>query len=222
MIARYVRKTAAFAVAATAFLASPSHAQDWPAKPVRIIVPFGAGSTPDVIMRLIAEHLQRKLGQPFVVENKPGASGMTGTDAVAKAAPNGSTIGISIGGPPAINTLLFAKLPYDPRKDIARKLAVQAELFLVGILEGGLVASIMAGYEGHRGWVNYLAVAPGHRRKGLARRLMEEVERRLLERGCPKINVQVRSANAEAMAFYRRLGYVADEAVALGKRLIPD
>jgi ribosomal protein S18 acetylase RimI-like enzyme len=110
----------------------------------------------------------------------------------------------------------------DPRKDIARKLAVQAELFLVGILEGGLVASIMAGYEGHRGWVNYLAVAPGHRRKGLARRLMEEVERRLLERGCPKINVQVRSANAEAMAFYRRLGYVADEAVALGKRLIPD
>lgn len=110
----------------------------------------------------------------------------------------------------------------DPRKDIARKLAVQAELFLVGILEGGLVASIMAGYEGHRGWVNYLAVAPGHRRKGLARRLMEEVERRLLERGCPKLNVQVRSSNAEAMAFYRHLGYVADEAVALGKRLIPD
>lgn len=110
----------------------------------------------------------------------------------------------------------------DPRKDIARKLAVQAELFLVGILEGGLVASIMAGYEGHRGWVNYLAVAPGHRRKGLARRLMEEVERRLLERGCPKLNVQVRSSSAEAMAFYRRLGYVADEAVALGKRLIPD
>ena len=110
----------------------------------------------------------------------------------------------------------------DPRKDIARKLAVQAELFLVGILEGGLVASIMAGYEGHRGWVNYLAVAPEHRRKGLARRLMEEVERRLVERGCPKLNVQVRSANAEAMAFYRRLGYVADEAIALGKRLIPD
>ena len=110
----------------------------------------------------------------------------------------------------------------DPRKDIARKLAVQAELFLVGILEDGLVASIMAGYEGHRGWVNYLAVAPEHRRKGLARRLMEEVERRLVERGCPKLNVQVRSANAEAMAFYRRLGYVADEAIALGKRLIPD
>lgn len=110
----------------------------------------------------------------------------------------------------------------DPRKDIARKLQVQPELFLVGLLQGDLVASVMAGYEGHRGWVNYLAVAPAHRRKGLGRRLMEEVEQRLLERGCPKLNMQVRSANGEAMAFYRRLGYVPDEAVALGKRLIPD
>lgn len=114
----------------------------------------------------------------------------------------------------------------DPRKDIARKLAVQPELFLVGIAgdprEGELVASVMAGYEGHRGWVNYLAVAPGHRRKGLGRILMQEVEKRLVERGCPKLNMQVRSSNTEAMAFYRRLGYVPDEAVALGKRLIPD
>ena len=110
----------------------------------------------------------------------------------------------------------------DPRKDIARKLQVQPELFLVGLVQGDLVASVMAGYEGHRGWVNYLAVAPAHRRKGLGRRLMEEVERRLLERGCPKLNMQVRSSNTEAMAFYRRLGYVSDGAVALGKRLIPD
>ena len=110
----------------------------------------------------------------------------------------------------------------DPRKDIARKLTVQPELFLVGVLQGELVASVMAGYEGHRGWVNYLAVAPAHQRKGLGRRLMEEVEKRLLERGCPKLNMQVRSSNTEAMAFYRRLGYVPDEAVALGKRLIPD
>ena len=119
MIARYIRKVLALAVTAVALAASPAGAQDWPAKPVKIIVPFGAGSTPDVIMRLIGEHLQRKLGQPFVVENKPGASGMTGTDAVAKAAPDGLTIGISIGGPLAINTLLFDRLPYDPRKDIA-------------------------------------------------------------------------------------------------------
>jgi tripartite-type tricarboxylate transporter receptor subunit TctC len=97
----------------------PAAAQDWPAKPVRIVVPFGAGSTPDVVARLIADHLQTKLGQPFIIDNKPGASGNIGTDAVAKAAPDGATIGISIGGPLAINTLLFSKLPYDPRTDIA-------------------------------------------------------------------------------------------------------
>src|SRR5215207_8884640 len=94
-------------------------AQELPAKPVRVIVPFGPGSTPDVVARLIADHLQQKLGQPFVVENKPGASGNTGTDAVAKAEPDGYTIGVSIGGPLAINTVLFSKLPYDPIKDIA-------------------------------------------------------------------------------------------------------
>ncbi len=96
-----------------------AHAQEWPAKAVRIIVPFAAGATPDIVARLIAERLQEQLGQTFIVENKPGASGNAGTDAVAKAAPDGATIGISIGGPLAINTLLFAHLPYDPRKDLA-------------------------------------------------------------------------------------------------------
>ena len=94
-------------------------AQDWPAKAVRIIVPFGAGATPDTIARLIADRLQQRLGQNFIVENKPGASGMTGTDAVAKAEPDGYTIGVSIGGPLAINTLLFSKMPYDPFRDVA-------------------------------------------------------------------------------------------------------
>lgn len=110
----------------------------------------------------------------------------------------------------------------DPRKDIARKLAVQPELFLVGVLGDAIVATVMAGYEGHRGWVNYLAVSPEHQRKGLGKTLMQEVEKRLMERGCPKLNVQVRAANGEALQFYRRLGYAQDEAVALGKRLIPD
>jgi tripartite-type tricarboxylate transporter receptor subunit TctC len=95
-----------------------AHAQEWPEKTVRIIVPFAAGATPDIVARLIAEHLQEQLGQAFIVENKPGASGNAGTDAVAKAAPDGTTIGVSIGGPLAINTLLFAHLPYDPRKDL--------------------------------------------------------------------------------------------------------
>jgi tripartite-type tricarboxylate transporter receptor subunit TctC len=91
----------------------------WPARAVRIIVPFGAGSTPDIVARVIADRLQQRLGQPFVVEDKPGASGNTGTDAVAKAAPDGYTLGISIAGPLAINALLFGKLPYDPAKDFA-------------------------------------------------------------------------------------------------------
>src|SRR4051794_8638673 len=99
--------------------ASPAPAQEWPAKTVRVIVPFGAGATPDTIARLLADKLQQKLGQNFIVENKPGASGMLGTDAVAKAEPDGYTIGISIGGPLAINTLLFSKMPYDPFKDLA-------------------------------------------------------------------------------------------------------
>lgn len=94
-------------------------AQDWPAKPVRIIVPFGAGATPDIVARLLADYLHDKLQQSFIVENKPGAGGNTGTDAVAKAAPDGTTLGTSIGGPLAINTLLFKSLPYDPRKDLA-------------------------------------------------------------------------------------------------------
>ena len=99
--------------------ALPGAAQEWPARQVKLIVPFGPGSTPDIVMRLIADHLQHNLGQSFVVENKPGASGNIGTDAVAKAEPDGYTIGLSIGGPLAINTLLFGKLPYDPAKDLA-------------------------------------------------------------------------------------------------------
>jgi tripartite-type tricarboxylate transporter receptor subunit TctC len=98
---------------------APASAQDWPTRTVKVIVPFGAGSTPDAVARLVADKLQQKLAQPFVIENKPGASGNTGTDAIAKAEPDGYTIGLSIGGPLAINTLLFAKLAYDPAKDLA-------------------------------------------------------------------------------------------------------
>ena len=100
--------------------AAPVPAQDWPTKTVRIVVPFGPGSTPDIVARLVADGLQQKYPTVgFVVENKPGASGNLGTDVVAKATPDGSTLGVSIGGPLAINTLLFSKLPYDPRTDIA-------------------------------------------------------------------------------------------------------
>jgi tripartite-type tricarboxylate transporter receptor subunit TctC len=117
-----VKKIALFIGALLAALqaAAPAFAQDWPAKTVRIVVPFGAGSTPDIVARLIADSLTQKYpASAFVVENKPGASGNIGTDAVAKADQDGTTLGVSIGGPLAINTLLFAALPYDPKKDIA-------------------------------------------------------------------------------------------------------
>ncbi len=107
----------------------------------------------------------------------------------------------------------------DPRKDIARKLKVRPDLFLVGTAGGVIVATAMAGYEGHRGWINYLGVLPEHRRRGHARRLLEEAERRLRLEGCPKINLQVRPDNAEALRFYERVGYSGAGIVSLGKRL---
>ncbi|MBT3610114.1 MAG: GNAT family acetyltransferase [Gammaproteobacteria bacterium] len=107
----------------------------------------------------------------------------------------------------------------DPRKDIERKLAVSPEMFLLGEFEGKVVASVMTGYEGHRGWINYLAVAPSHRRKSYGRLMMAAAEQLLDELGCPKINLQVRSANASVVAFYASLGYVIDDVVSMGKRL---
>jgi ribosomal protein S18 acetylase RimI-like enzyme len=110
----------------------------------------------------------------------------------------------------------------DPYKDIARKLEVQPELFLVGVEDRTVMASVMAGYEGHRGWVYYLAVAPRFRGRGHGRALMKRVEALLLARGCPKLSLLVRNSNPEAIAFYRRLGYAQDDSVSLGKRLISD
>jgi ribosomal protein S18 acetylase RimI-like enzyme len=110
----------------------------------------------------------------------------------------------------------------DPHKDIRRKLRVRPDLFLVGTLDGRVVASVMAGYEGHRGWLNYLAVDPGHQRQGLARALVADAERRLRDAGCPKINLQVRSSNAGVLEFYRRIGYSVDDVVSMGKRLEQD
>ena len=110
----------------------------------------------------------------------------------------------------------------DPAKDIARKREAQPELFLVGTIDARIVATAMGGYEGHRGWINYLGVDPAHRRAGHARRMMDAVEQRLLSLGCPKINLQLRTTNAQALGFYRALGYLQDDVVSLGKRLIPD
>lgn len=107
----------------------------------------------------------------------------------------------------------------DPRQDIATKLAFQPGLFLVALREDRLVAAVMAGYEGHRGWINYMAVDPELQGTGLGRLIMDEAERRLVELGCPKVNLQVRGSNPEVIAFYQRLGYRIDDVVSLGKRL---
>lgn len=110
----------------------------------------------------------------------------------------------------------------DPRRDIERKLAVQPELFLVAEIDGGVAGTAMAGYDGHRGWVYYVAVRPELQGTGIGRLLMHEVESRLLAMGCPKVNVQIREGNEATKAFYARLGFTPDAATGLGKRLIPD
>lgn len=110
----------------------------------------------------------------------------------------------------------------DPHKDILRKLKVRDDLFRVGVLEEKIIVSIMIGYEGHRGWINYLAVDPDYQRRGFGRQLMEEAERLLASEGCPKINLQVRQTNSNVLAFYKSLGYAIDEVVSLGKRLHHD
>jgi tripartite-type tricarboxylate transporter receptor subunit TctC len=140
-------------------------AQTWPAKTVRIVVPFGPGSTPDIVARLVADGLQRKYPtSAFVIENKPGASGNIGTDAVAKATPDGSTIGVSIGGPLAINTLLFANLPYDPHKDIApiTQLVTQPSVLAVNPDLGvNSIAELIALLKNNPGKYNFASIGNG-------------------------------------------------------------
>ena len=110
----------------------------------------------------------------------------------------------------------------DPKKDIQRKLKVNPELFFVSVENDKIVGTIMGGYEGHRGWVNYLAVSPSHQRKGYGRQLMEAVEVKLRAMGCPKINLQVRETNLAVIEFYKAIGYNMDDVVSMGKRLESD
>jgi len=144
---------------------TPLPAQDWPTRTVRIVVPFGPGSTPDIIARLVADGLQQRYpASAFVVENKPGASGNLGTDTVAKAAPDGATLGVSIGGPLAINTLLFAKLPYDPHKDIApvTQLITQPSVLAINPALGvNSVSELVALLKKNPGKYNFASIGNG-------------------------------------------------------------
>jgi len=106
-----------------------------------------------------------------------------------------------------------------PETDIQRKLAVQREAFLVAIRDAKLVGTAMGGYDGHRGWVYYVVVSPHHRRQGIGTALMRDVEARLAQIGCPKINLQVRATNDEVVCFYEKLGYRVEERISMGKRL---
>ncbi|MGD2095135.1 MAG: GNAT family acetyltransferase [Phycisphaerales bacterium] len=108
------------------------------------------------------------------------------------------------------------------KRDIERKLKVNPDLFLVGELEGKVIATCMAGYEGHRGWINYLAVSPKRRRQGYAARMMQEAEKILREAGCPKINLQIRTSNTDVIEFYKAVGFKMDDVVSMGKRLEQD
>jgi ribosomal protein S18 acetylase RimI-like enzyme len=110
----------------------------------------------------------------------------------------------------------------DPRKDIARKLRVGRELFLVAVDGGKIIGAVMGGYDGHRGWVNYLAVAADSRRRRVGAALMHEVEARLRALGCAKLNLQVRRSNREVVAFYQAIGFAEDDVVSLGKRFERD
>jgi tripartite-type tricarboxylate transporter receptor subunit TctC len=159
-----MNKSVALALSVLLFAPVTAGAQDWPTKTVRIIVPFGPGSTPDMVGRLIGDHMQQKLGQPFVIENRPGASANTGTDVVAKADPDGYTVGISLGGPLAINTLLFAKMPYDPAKDIAliTMLTTQPSVLVVQTsLKVDSVAELLELLRKNPGKYNYGSIGNG-------------------------------------------------------------
>jgi len=157
---------AAAGAGAAAGLAGTARAQPagWPARPVRFVVPFGPGSTPDVLARLVADRLAPALGQPVIVENRPGAGGNVGTEAVAKAAPDGHTVGVSITGPLVNNTVLHARLPYDPFRDLApvtlaatqpNVLAVSADL---GV---GTVRELLDLLRRNPGRYNYASVGAG-------------------------------------------------------------
>jgi tripartite-type tricarboxylate transporter receptor subunit TctC len=135
-------------------IASATAIDDWPARPLRLIVPFAPGSTPDTVARLIGDRLGARLGKPVIVENKPGAGGNIGTDLIAKSAPDGYTLGLTISGPLAANTLLYKKLPYDPQHDL--------EMVTIAATQPSvLVVALKAGVDGMPALLSALRKNPG-------------------------------------------------------------
>jgi tripartite-type tricarboxylate transporter receptor subunit TctC len=145
-------------------IAGHAGAQEWPARPLRVIIAFAPGSTPDFVARIVSDRLAHSLGKPVVVENRPGAAGNIGTDAVAKAAPDGYTLGVTISGPLAANTLLFGKLPYNPQTDIAPiSIAATQPSVLVVSRDAGVadMPALLARLRGNPGRFNYASMGTG-------------------------------------------------------------
>jgi tripartite-type tricarboxylate transporter receptor subunit TctC len=180
--------------------AETAQAQDWPPKTVRIVVPFAPGSTPDLVGRVLADSFQaRHPGSSFVVENRPGASGNLGTDVVAKAAPDGATLGISLGGPLSINTLLFEKLPYDPQRDIAPvSLLTQLPSVLAVPSSLGIddVAQFVARAKADKTGFAYASIGAG----SLSQLCMEAIAQKA---GAPLLHIPYAGSPAAATALIR-------------------
>ena len=140
---------------------------------------------------------------------------------------NGFTIDLFRAGDEAAVIELWQQcglvVPWNnPLTDIARKITDSPELFFTGRIDGKLVASCMAGYDGHRGWIYFLAVANSEQRKGYAARLVAHVEAQLIELGCPKLELMVRDRNREVIEFYQAIGFNLDPVRVLSKRLLQD
>lgn len=110
----------------------------------------------------------------------------------------------------------------DPELDIERKLNHDVSLFLVAEVGGEIGGTVMGGYDGHRGSAYYLGVHPEFRGRGIANALLSRLEKKLIARGCPKINIQVREDNDIVIGLYERLGYEQQDVLVLGKRVIED
>ncbi len=148
----------------TLALAGAANAQAYPAKPVRLLVPFAPGGTTDVLARLVAQKLADALGQQFVIENKPGAGGNIGTELAVKSAPDGYTLVMSFDGTMAINPNTYAKMPFDAQKDLVA-VANVAQVPLLIVVHPGVAAKNIAEFvalaKASPGRINYSSAGHG-------------------------------------------------------------
>lgn len=161
---RSIAVTFAALLALVAPATMSAHAESWPTGTVKFVVPFAAGASPDIIARILGEKLQQRTGKPFIIENRPGASGNTGTDAVAKAPGDGSTIGISLFGPMGMNTVLMKTMPYDPFKDLAPVTMLTSQPSVLAVsneLGVNTVGELIALLKKNPGKYNYASIGRG-------------------------------------------------------------